>query len=161
VEVKIPAGVDSGTRLRISGEGEAGINGGPPGDLYIAMSVKAHPRFKRDGGELHVRLPISFPQAALGGSVEVETLTGEKEALDIPSGTQPGKVLLLKGHGLPRLRGGRGTGDLHVHITVDVPTRLSEKERSLLEELAGEMKVEVGEAGFFDKMKEKVKEIFD
>ncbi|HCL80303.1 MAG TPA: hypothetical protein DIC53_10090 [Synergistaceae bacterium] len=91
----------------------------------------------------------------------METLTGEKEALDIPSGTQPGKVLLLKGHGLPRLRGGRGTGDLHVHITVDVPTRLSEKERSLLEELAGEMKVEVGEAGFFDKMKEKVKEIFD
>ncbi len=161
VEVKIPAGVDSGTRLRVAGEGEAGVNGGSSGDLYIAMTVKEHPTFKRDGGELHMRLPISFPQAALGTTVAVETLGGDKEDLVIPSGTQPGKVLRLKGKGMPRLRGGRGTGDLHVHITVDVPSKLSDKERALLEELAREMKVEVDDGGFFDKVKEKVQKIFD
>lgn len=151
VEVKIPAGVDTGTRLRISGEGEAGVNGGSSGDLYLVVSVAEHPDFKRDGGDLHTRFSISFPQAALGCTIRVPVLTGEIESLSIPAGTQPGKVFTLRGKGIPRLRGARGKGDLHVHITVDVPKKLTEKQRALLEELAREMKVDVEDSGVFSK----------
>ncbi|MGI6782667.1 MAG: molecular chaperone DnaJ [Aminivibrio sp.] len=153
VEVKIPAGVDTGTRLRISGEGEGGINGGPPGDLYIHLTVADHPDFKRDGADLHTRLFITYPQAALGCTVEVPLLLGEKESLSIPAGTQPGRVFTLRKKGIPRLRGARGMGDLHVHVMVDVPRKLTDRQKSLLEELAKEMKVEVEteESGGFGK----------
>ena len=151
VEVKIPAGVDTGTRLRISGEGEPGVNGGTSGDLYLVVSVQEHPDFKREGGDLHTRLSISFPQAALGCTVDVPVLSGEPETLDIPAGTQPGKVFTLRGRGVPRLRGPRGKGDLFVHVTVDVPTKLTEKQRALLEELAREMNVTVEDSGVFGK----------
>ena len=151
VEVKIPAGVDTGTRLRISGEGEPGINGGSPGDLFLAVSVADHPDFERDGGDLHTRLTISFPQAVLGCTVTVPTLEGEKESLTIPAGTQPGKIFTLRGKGITRLRGPRGKGDLYVHVLVDVPTKLTDKQRALLEELAREMNVEVENSGVFSK----------
>jgi molecular chaperone DnaJ len=151
VEVKIPAGVDTGTRLRISGEGEAGVNGGTSGDLFLVVSVAEHPDFKRDGADLHSRLVLPFPQAALGCTVSVPVLNGEPEKLSVPAGTQPGKVFTIRGKGMPRLRGPRGTGDLHVHVTVDVPKKLTEKQRALLEELAREMKVEVEDSGVFSK----------
>ena len=153
VEVKIPAGVDDGTRLRIGGEGEPGVNGGVPGDLYLVMKVAEHARFKRDGSDLHLRLAISFPQAALGCTVQVETLDGGPEPLHISPGTQPGRVFILKGKGIPRLRGARGKGDLHVHVTVDVPSKLTEKQRALLEGLAREMQVEVEDSGLFAKFR--------
>lgn len=151
VEVKIPAGVDTGTRLRISGEGEPGTNGGSPGDLFLAVSVANHPDFERDGGELHTRLTITFPQAALGCTVSVPTLEGESESLTIPAGTQPGKVFTLRGRGITRLRGPRGKGDLHVHVMVDIPAKLTDRQRALLEELAREMNVEVESSGVFSK----------
>lgn len=153
VEVKIPAGVETGTRLRIGGEGEGGVNGGPSGDLYIMLTVAEHPDFKRDGADLHTRLVLSYPQAALGCTVEVPLLLGETESLAIPAGTQPGKVFTLRKKGMPRLRGARGTGDLHVHVAVDVPKKLTDRQKALLEELAKEMKVEVEaeESGGFGK----------
>ena len=151
VEVKIPAGVDTGTRLRIAGEGEAGVNGGSSGDLFLAVSVAEHPDFKRDGADLHSRLVLPFPQAALGCTVAIPVLNGEPEKLSVPAGTQPGKVFTIRGKGMPRLRGPRGTGDLHVHVTVDVPRKLTEKQRALLEELAREMKVDVEDSGVFSK----------
>ena len=151
VEIKIPPGVDTGTRLRISGEGEAGVNGGPSGDLFLLVSVAEHPDFKRDGADLHSRLFLSFPQAALGCDVSVPLLSGETENLTIPAGTQPGKVFRLKGKGITRLRGARGVGDLHAHVVVDVPKNLTERQRALLEELAREMKVEVKDEGRFGK----------
>ena len=151
VEVKIPAGVDTGTRLRIAGEGEPGINGGSSGDLYLLVSVAEHPDFKRDGADLHTRLVLSFPQAALGCTVQIPVLAGEPESLSVPAGTQPGKVFTLRGKGIPRLRGARGTGDLHVHVVVDVPKKLTDRQRALLEELAREMQVEVEDSGVFGK----------
>lgn len=151
VEVKVPAGVDTGTRLRIGGEGEGGVNGGPPGDLFIMLSVADHPDFKRDGADLHTRLVLSYPQAALGCAVKVPLLYGEPESLSIPSGTQPGKVFTIRKKGMPRLRGARGTGDLHVHVAVDVPKKLTDRQKALLEELAREMKVEVEDTGGFGK----------
>ena len=153
VDVRIPAGVDTGTRLRISGEGEAGINGGPAGDLYLVVEVAEHRDFKRDGADLHCRLTVTFPQVALGCTVPVRTLTGESETLEIPAGTQPGKVFRIRGKGMPRLRGARGTGDLFVHTVVDVPTKLTDKQRALLEALAKEMNVEVADQGLFAKFK--------
>ncbi len=153
VDIRIPAGVDSGTRLRISGEGEAGINGGPSGDLFLVVEVAEHPDFKRDGGDLHRKLSVTFPQVALGCTVSVPTLTGEPEPLEIPAGTQPGKVFRIKGKGITRLRGARGAGDLFVHLAVDVPTKLTEKQRALLEALAKEMNVEVADQGLFAKFR--------
>jgi molecular chaperone DnaJ len=145
--------VDSGTRLRISGEGEAGINGGPSGDLFLVIDVAEHPDFKRDGADLHRKLSVTFPQVALGCTVSVPTLTGEPELLEIPAGTQSGKVFRIKGKGITRLRGARGTGDLFVHLSVDVPTKLTEKQRALLEALAKEMNVEVADQGLFAKFR--------
>lgn len=152
VEISIPAGVDKGTRLRISGQGEAGINGGPPGDLYVFVNIPEHKIFKRDGSDLHMKLNVPFPQAALGAQVNLTNLYGEEESLEIPSGTQPGEVFSLKGSGMPRLRG-KGKGNLHVHVEVEVPRKLSEKERALLEGLAGEMGLEVRSEGLFGKFK--------
>ncbi|MDD2206193.1 MAG: molecular chaperone DnaJ [Aminobacterium sp.] len=153
VKVKVPAGVDTGTRLRIQGEGEAGLNGGPSGDLYFVINVDEHPVFKRDGADLHKKETIAFPTAALGGVIHLETLIDGKEELDVPAGTQPGKVFRVRGKGMPKLRGGRGRGDLFVHVTIEVPTRLTEKQKALIEGLAKEMELEVKDEGLFAKFK--------
>ncbi len=155
LEVKIPPGADTGTRLRIQGEGEMGANGGPPGDLLLLIRVKKHKHFVREGDALHYRKAIAFPQAALGSAVTVPTLEGEA-SLEIPPGTQPGKILLLPGKGMPRLRNPEKRGDLHIHVDVEVPRNLSERQRALLEQLAAEMDVPVkeGSGGLLEKFKE-------
>jgi molecular chaperone DnaJ len=152
--VTVPPGVDDGTRLRLNGEGQAGISGGPPGDLYVVISIKADERFERDGANLHHAVPISFPQAALGAEVEVETLDG-KAKLTIPAGTQSGKVLRMRGKGVPTLRSS-GRGDQLVHVYVEVPTRLNARQRELLEQLAEESGGLAAPAsrGFLDKLRD-------
>jgi molecular chaperone DnaJ len=154
LEVRIPPGVDTGTRLRISGEGEAGRNGGTSGDLFIMLEIVPDSRFERSGADLHVRIDIEMPQAALGATVPIPTFEGT-ERLDVPAGTQPGSVLRIKNRGMPRLRGS-GNGDLHIHVRVKVPKNLSARGRQLMEELALDMKVEaVGNKGIFDRIKDK------
>ncbi|HWR30411.1 MAG TPA: molecular chaperone DnaJ [Negativicutes bacterium] len=134
IQITIPPGADNGLRLRVSQGGEAGTRGGPPGDLYIYISVKRHKTFGRDGDNLVYDLPISFPQAALGDEVEVPTLEGMSK-LEIPSGIQSGTVLTVKDKGIPHLRG-HGKGDLKVRLTVVTPKKLSDKQRQLLLEFA-------------------------
>lgn len=155
VEVKVPPGVETGTRLRIGGEGDAGINGGPNGDLYLAIRVKPDNVFERDGGDIHRRLYINYPQAVLGTVADVETLIDGVEKLNIPAGTTHGTKFKIKERGIPRLRGARGRGDLYVHVMIDIPKKLNDKEKQLIEDLAKEMKVPVGapEEGLFDKFK--------
>ncbi len=136
IQVTVPPGVDDGTRLRLSGEGQAGVSGGPPGDLYVVISVKSDERFERDGTDIHYAAPISFPQAALGAQIEVPTVDGNV-AMTIPAGTQSGKVLRLRGKGVPSLRSS-GRGDQLVHVYVEVPTHLNARQRELIEELAEE-----------------------
>lgn len=136
ITVRVPPGADDGTRLRLSGEGEAGVSGGPPGDLYVVISVRAAEKFERDGQDVHLAVPVSFPQAALGAEIEVETLEGSVN-LTIPAGTQSGKVFRLRGKGFPSLRSA-GRGDQLVHVYVEVPSRLTKRQRELLEELAEE-----------------------
>jgi molecular chaperone DnaJ len=155
IEIKIPAGVEMGTRLRISGEGEGGINGGPHGDLFLVIEVERHKEFERDGGDLHSRLVLTYPQAVLGTSIEIPTLIDGKEKIDVPVGTAHGRVLKVRGKGMPRLRGPRGRGDLYIHVSIDVPTKLTDKQKELILELAKEMKVPVGigEGGIIDKFK--------
>ncbi len=154
INVRVPPGVDDGTRLRLSGEGEAGISGGPPGDLYVALSVKPHPFFERDGIHLHCEVPIPFVTAALGGEVEVPTLEG-KVNLRVPEGTQSGKVFRLRGKGLPSLRGD-GRGDQLVRMFVEVPSKLSGRQRELLERFAEESGTDVHPVskGFMDKLRD-------
>ncbi len=135
LQIKIPPGVDTGSQLRIGGEGEAGTLGGPPGDLYVVLRVAEHPFFKRDGTQLFCEVPVSVPQAALGATVEIPTLDGGRTKLTVPEGTQSGTVLRLKGQGVPAL-GGRGRGDLHALIRVVVPKRLSSEQRRLFEQLS-------------------------
>jgi molecular chaperone DnaJ len=132
--VNIPAGVDTGTRVRVTGQGEPGEQGGPPGDLYVVMHVREHPLFARDGTEVFLEMPISFTQAALGATVEVPTLDG-KHKMKIPAGTQSGKVIQIKGKGIPHLHGG-GRGNMHVRVLVETPTELTREQRALLERLA-------------------------
>lgn len=134
LDIKIPPGVDSGARLRLAGEGEAGEPGAPPGDLYVIVHVKEHPIFERRDSNLYCTVPISFAQAALGAKITVPTLDGQ-ETLHIPEGTQTGSVFRIKGKGMPIL-GGRGRGDLFVTVTVVTPTNLTKEQRRLLEELA-------------------------
>jgi molecular chaperone DnaJ len=134
VVVQIPAGVESGTQIRLTGEGDVGLNGGPPGNLYISVSVQEHELFKRDGDNLLLELPINVAQAALGDEVMVPTLEGEV-SLRIPPGTQPGATFRIKGRGVPRLNS-RRRGDLIVVVKVVVPTSLNPQQRRLLEELA-------------------------
>ena len=130
LKVKIPAGVDNGSRLRVGGEGEAGAKGGPSGDLYVYLYVKPHKFFERDGTTVLCEVPINIVQATLGAEVQVPTLDGQV-TMKIPEGTQPGKVLRLKGKGIPSLRGGM-RGDQLVRIKVVVPTKLSEKQKDAL-----------------------------
>jgi molecular chaperone DnaJ len=134
LSMKIPAGVETGTRLRVSGEGEAGIRGGGRGDLYLVIQVAEHPLFIRDGDDLLCEVPISFTQAALGAELKIPTLNGSTK-LKVPPGTQSGAEFRLRGQGMPNLRG-YGVGDLRVGILVEVPTRLTARQRQLLEEFA-------------------------
>jgi len=151
VEVKVPPGVDSGTRLRIRGEGDEGQNGGPPGDLYLVIEVEEDPVFKRRGDDLHVTVDVPFPVAALGGKVTVPTLDGQEE-VEISPGTQSGTVKRLKGLGMPRQRGS-GRGDLVAHINVAVPRNLTDKQKALIEALALEMNVPVKSSGLLEKIR--------
>ncbi|MFN6339036.1 MAG: molecular chaperone DnaJ [Cyanobacteriota bacterium] len=134
--IKIPGGVDSGTRLRVPGEGNAGQRGGGPGDLYVVLNVRSHPHLRREGVTISSELPISYLQAILGDTVEVETVEGT-EKLEIPAGTQPGAVLTLKGKGVPRLGNPVARGNHDFLVKVQLPTKLSGDERDLLEQLAG------------------------
>jgi molecular chaperone DnaJ len=154
LEIKIPAGVDNGSRLRITGEGEAGEVGAPHGDLYVVVHVKEHEVFERRDANLYCSAPISFAQAALGADISVPTLDGE-ELLHVPEGTQTGRVFRMKGKGMPVL-GGRGRGDQYVTVSVVTPTHLSREQRRLLEELAA-LEAKDGNAddrGIIDKVKD-------
>ena len=133
LSVKVPAGVDVGDRIRLSGEGEAGPNGGPAGDLYVQIDVKPHAIFQRDGRHLHCEVPISFPDAALGGELDVPTLDGRVK-LKVPAETQSGKIFRLRGKGVTQVRGS-GVGDLLCKVIVETPVKLTEEQRKLLEEL--------------------------
>ncbi len=150
IKVRIPAGVDNGIRLRLAGEGEAGVGGGPPGDLHVALRVREHPLFHRDGEHIRCEVPISFARAALGTTLTVPTLDGEQQ-LEVPAGTQPNTVFTLRGKGAPVL-GGRGKGDLLVTVSVRTPTRMSKKQRVLVEQLA-ELDDE-SEPSLFDRVKD-------
>ncbi|HHY17759.1 MAG TPA: molecular chaperone DnaJ, partial [Firmicutes bacterium] len=153
VTVKIPAGADSGLHLRLSGQGDAGQRGGPPGDLYVAVFVKPHAIFERQGDDLILDKTISFPLAALGGTATIPTLEGKVD-LTVPVGTQPGAVLRLRGKGMPRLRG-KSKGDLMVRVNVRVPTRLSPKEKELIMELGQSDGENVAEGkSFFQRLKD-------
>lgn len=153
INVKIPAGVDNGSRIRVSGGGEAGVRGGGPGDLYVYIFVKAHKFFERDGADVLCEVPVSFVQAALGDTVEVPTLDGKVE-LTIPAGIQSGKVLRLKGKGIPFLRG-QGRGDQHVRVKVLTPQKLSSRQKELLREFADEggSNVNPEQKSFMDNLK--------
>ncbi len=149
IDLKIPAGVDTGTRVRVEGEGEAGVKGGPTGDLYIIIHLKPHKIFERDGNNIYVEIPISFTQAVLGDEIDVPTIDGEA-TLKIPSGTQSETTFRLKGRGIPHLRGG-GAGDEMIKVKVEVPTRISSRQRELLEEF--KTLSDNPQKGFFDKIK--------
>lgn len=154
ITVKVPQGVDSGSRLRVAGEGEAGTRGGPPGDLFIVISVRPHSIFRRRDDDVLMEAPLSFVQAALGTEIEVPTLDGPVK-LKIPEGTQAGTSFRLRGKGIPHLRG-HGRGDQHVKVLVVTPTHLSDKERDLLRQLAelrGE-EVTAEERGFLKRMRD-------
>jgi molecular chaperone DnaJ len=134
VAVKIPAGVDNGSRLRLNGEGEAGKYGGPPGDLYVFIAVEAHEFFERHEDDVVCRIPISFVQAALGDKIEVPTLNGER-TMEIPKGTQPGDIFYFHGEGIPSLRS-KKRGDQIIQVDVRTPTNISKKQEALLKEFA-------------------------
>jgi len=156
IELRVPAGVDTGTRLRVPGEGEAGSNGGPAGDLYVVLEVREHAFFERRGADLYCTIPVSIAQAALGAELGVPGLNGE-ERLKIPEGTQGGAVFRIKGHGLPDPRGG-GRGDLYYHVRVVTPSKMTREQRKIMEQLAATLKVDNKPAergsSFFDKVKD-------
>ncbi len=155
LELRIPAGVDNGSRLRVAGEGEPGVNGGPPGDLYVVLSVQEHPFFERHGNDLHCSVPINFSQAALGAELEVPTLDG-KETVRIPQGTQTGTVFRLKGRGVVGLNS-RSRGDQFIKVEVVTPRRLNREQRDLLRRLAEVSEAETSQQG---SLFEKVREMF-
>jgi len=152
MEVKIPAGVETGSRLRIAGEGEAGTSGGASGDLYVVIHVKEHEQFERQGSNLYSSVPITFAQAALGAEITVQTLDNQQQ-VKIPAGTQTGTVFRLKGQGVPVL-GGRGRGDLFVAVTVITPTTLTRDQRKLLEQLAEIESQDLEDKGLMDKVRD-------
>ena len=157
ISIKIPPGVETGSRLRVTGEGESGFNGGPSGDLYVVITVQEHPQFVREGDHILCEVPISFIKAILGGKVEAPTIKGAT-AIKIPPGTQDGRVFRLKGLGFPNLRG-HGIGDELVKIKVEIPTKLTAKQKELLEEYA-KVSGETVEADS-GKLFEKVKNLFE
>lgn len=151
IEIKIPAGVETGSRLRVNGEGESGIGGGSTGDLYVVIHVAEHEMFERQGANLYSAIPVTFAQAALGAEIKVPTLDGEEE-LKIPAGTQTGTVFRLKSQGMPAL-GGRGKGDLFVAVTLITPKTLTKEQRKLLEQLAEIEDMDFKDASFMDKVR--------
>jgi molecular chaperone DnaJ len=151
LEIKIPAGVETGSRLRVNGEGEAGVNGGPAGDLYVVLHVAEHESFERQGENLYAAVPLTFAQAALGTDIKVKTLDGEED-LKVPAGTQTGTVFRIKGKGMPKL-GGRGKGDLFVAVTLVTPKTLTKEQRKLLEQLAEVEDTEFADESFMDKVR--------
>jgi len=140
MEVKVPAGVEDGTRIRYAGHGEPGLYGGPGGDLYVVLHVKEHAFFEREGKDLHCVVPISFTQAALGTEIEIPTLDGVHK-LKIPEATQSGTVFRIKGKGVPVLNG-HGKGDLMIAVKVQTPTKLTKRQREILQELGENLRVE-------------------
>ncbi len=152
--VKVPAGVENETRIRYGGEGDAGKWGGPSGDLYVVLEVRPHKFFERDGDDLHCVMPISFPQAALGTELEIETLHGP-ETLKVPEGTQSGKEFRLRGKGVPHLNA-HGRGDLIIEVRVQTPGKLTKQQKELMRQLSESMKVDnvPQSRGIFDKVKE-------
>jgi len=154
IEVKIPAGVETGSRLRLQAEGESGMLGGPPGDLYVVIHVAEHEEFERQGNNLYAAVPITFAQAALGAEISVQTLNGN-QSLKIPAGTQTGTVFRVRGQGMPVL-GGRGKGDMFVSVSVITPTTLTREQRKLLEQLS---KIETQDLED-KKLVDKVRDIF-
>jgi molecular chaperone DnaJ len=162
LSVNIPSGVEDGTRIRLSGEGEAGLRGGPAGDLYIFLSLQAHEVFQRDGANIYCRVPIAMTTAALGGDVDVPTLDGGRFSVSLPEGTQTGRQFRLRGKGMPHMRG-RGQGDMYVQTMVETPVNLSGEQRELLAQfqasLGGGTSPE--SEGFFKKAKELWNDITD
>ncbi|MDQ4061457.1 MAG: molecular chaperone DnaJ, partial [Pseudomonadota bacterium] len=155
LSVNIPAGVEDGTRIRLAGEGEAGVRGGPAGDLYLFLSVKPHPVFQRDGADLFCRVPIRMTTAALGGSLEVPTIGGERSKVKVPEGAQTGQQFRLKGKGMPVLRA-KEHGDMYIQIVVETPRNLTRRQRELLEEFehASSEDTNPDSHGFFARVKE-------
>jgi molecular chaperone DnaJ len=155
LSVNIPAGIEDGTRIRLSGEGEAGVRGGPAGDLYIFLSVKPHEFFQRDGADLYCTVPISMTTAALGGTFDVATLDATKSRVTVPEGTQAGRQFRLKGKGMPVLRSAQ-VGDLYIQIQIETPQKLTKRQRELLKEFEEISSKENNpeSAGFFARMKE-------
>jgi molecular chaperone DnaJ len=153
--VNIPAGVEDGTRIRLAGEGEAGVRGGPPGDLYIFLSIGGHPFFQRDGADLHCRVPVSMVTASLGGEFEVPTIDGGKTRVKVPEGTQSGRRFRLGGKGMPVLRS-RQSGDMYVQVVVETPQQLTKKQRELLAEFErlSSSETQPESSGFLGKVKE-------
>jgi molecular chaperone DnaJ len=152
ISVKVPAGVDDGSRLRVAGEGESGWNGGPAGDLYVFITVRPHARFTRRDYDIHSEQSVSFTQAALGGEARIDTIDGV-ESLKIPAGTQPNQVFRLRNKGVQFIDG-TGRGDHYVHITVRVPTSLTDEQRKLLQDLATTQGEEPTERRVIDKVKD-------
>jgi molecular chaperone DnaJ len=155
LEVHIPAGVEDGTRIRLASEGEAGMRGGPQGDLYIFLSIKPHPVFQREGADLYCRVPISMVTAALGGEFEVPTLEGGRTAVKVPEGAQTGKRFRLSGKGMPVLRS-KNRGDMYVQVAVETPQKLTKRQRELLREFEKQSSKDTQPetTGFFAKMRE-------
>ncbi|MBA5776065.1 molecular chaperone DnaJ [Stappia sp. F7233] len=155
LSVNIPAGIEDGTRIRLGGEGEAGLRGGPPGDLYIFLSIKPHAFFQRDGADLFCRVPISMTTAALGGQFDVPTLEGAPTRVKVPEGSQTGKQFRLKGKGMPVLRTAQ-FGDLYIQVTVETPTNLTKRQRELLAEFEQESSgaTHPESHGFFSRVKD-------
>ena len=151
LEIKIPAGVETGSRLRINGEGEGGAQGGGAGDLFVVIHVADHDIFERQGANLYSAVPVTFAQAALGAEIKVKTLDGEED-LKIPAGTQTGTVFRVKSHGMPAL-GGRGKGDLFVAVTLITPKTLTKEQRKLLEQLAEIEDIDFQDKSFMDKVR--------
>ncbi len=154
LKVSIPAGVDNGTRVRLAGKGQAGVNGGPPGDLYVFITVQEHPVFDRQENDLHCTIPVNLAQAALGADIEVPTLDGP-EPFKIPEGTQSGQTFRLRHKGVPDVSG-RGRGDLYVHVQVKVPTKITREQRKLFEDLRDTLPADnkPHERGLFEKVKD-------
>jgi molecular chaperone DnaJ len=153
LKVNIPAGVEDGTRIRLSGEGEAGTRGGPAGDLYVFLSVRHHQLFEREGADVHCRVPISMVQATLGGNIEVPTLDGKMARINVPAGAQSGHQFRLRGKGMPIVRSAQ-RGDMYIEITVETPTNLTPKQKELLKEFEKAGKTSPESEGFLSKVKE-------
>lgn len=156
LSVTIPAGVEEGTRIRLSGEGEAGFRGGPAGDLYIFLSIKPHKLFRRDGANIYCRVPVKMTVASLGGHIEVPTIDGGRVKVSVPAGTQPNHQFRLKGKGMSVLRSD-AKGDMYVEVHVETPVNLSKRQKELLDEFdgaSGKQSTSPESDGFFTKVKE-------